>query len=388
MVRVIFVEKNVVFAVEDLALADAVKPRSADTLVLHEPLALFCVGDSFDSARYSAAYCDMAHPIETRTPENSVFLATPFSNRRGFIDAGVPVNIHPHVRSKYVYAAQDSRGCANLLAAYGAAHGINVPNYELTDKTKNGQRFVDAGFHTLPTICVFCKNDLVSFPYERVILKPAISCGTSGKDYFFGDALYKSATKEDAINALEKFNVFDTDDTLQKFPIVAQKVADGTGDNYNALILSGAVNGAGEIWHFSPIVLDTQFNDTYRNVQSTWAYENNTDETQDLQAKVETFIAGNTNCFYQLQFLRSSGNWVPHDFQFRMTYFVDYGLNATGHHQHKADIIKFTFDQSNAKPVQPAALALDLLGPRGFTEQRRFTSGATRAEAVAARGTA
>ena len=143
-------------------------------------------------------------------------------------------------------------------------------------------------------------------------------------------------------------------------PFIAQQVADGNEDKYAALILSGVVNGQGEIWHCPSLELNTYFKDKVRKVQSVWSEENNTEETAALQSCVDALLsAENTkNCFYQMQFLRAGGMWVPHDFQFRMTYYVNGYLIRTPYAFYREALIKYAFDAANEKPALPRSFGL------------------------------
>jgi hypothetical protein len=184
---------------------------------------------------------------------------------------------------------------------------------------------------------------------------------------------------------LDSLNVFDDPSILENTPIIAQQVADSNEENFEALILSGAVNGSGDIWHLAPIELFQQYNDSGRNAKTVWSSENNTVETAQLQQCVERLLvnAGSINCFYQLQFLRSNGAWVPHDFQYRMTYYVDSGLDQLGFEQYKVDIVKFAFNQSTQKTDQPRTFGLKLLAPRVGRELKQFIEGESKAEVLA-----
>jgi hypothetical protein len=156
-------------------------------------------------------------------------------------------------------------------------------------------------------------------------------------------------------------------------------------DNFKALILSGVINGAGNAWHFAPIELSQQFNDTGRNAKTVWSAENNTTETAQLQQCIENLLAasGSVNCFYHLQFLQSNGAWVPHDFQYRMTYYVDFCLEKLGFTQYKIDPIKFAFDQSAQTPEQPKSFGLKLFAPRMGIDKKQFVEGTSKAEVLA-----
>ena len=139
--------------------------------------------------------------------------------------------------------------------------------------------------------------------------------------YTLDAAMYCVRTKAELLAQLDALGAFVGSLTTDE-PFIAQQVADGNEDKYAALILSGVVNGQGEIWHCPSLELNTYFKDKVRKVQSVWSEENNTEETAALQSCVDALLsAENTkNCFYQMQFLRAGGMWVPHDFQFRMTY--------------------------------------------------------------------
>lgn len=315
----------------------------------------------------------------------SVFSPLATQGNTAFSLAGVCVNTHPSAKSDYVYTVRDDESAFAFIAAYGAHHGVKTPSYTLVDKSVAQQAFGTAGFSLLATSPVRTREDLAAFFPERVILKPAIACNSQAAGHPLAAALYRIKTKAELLRMLDDLGAFNDPGMLLNKPVIAQQVADGDGDNFEALILSGAVNGAGGVWHFSPIELKTQYNDAGRNAKTVWSPENNTAETAQLQQCVERLLAaaGSVNCFYQLQFLRSNGNWVPHDFQYRMAYYVDFGLEKLGFAQHKVDIIKYAFDQSSEKPEQPQSFGLKLHTPRVGGDTKEFVGGASKAEVLA-----
>jgi hypothetical protein len=285
------------------------------------------------------------------------------------------------VPSKYVYTSFDTQESFDDLSAYGAFHSVAVPDFSLCDKSIAPQKFEAAGFTTLATRRVTNSTDIEDFAFDRVILKPAVSSDTYSAGQL-APALYKIYSKAQAVAELNALGAFSTPAVLQSEPIIVQQVSDGDGDKFDALILSGCVNGAGNVWHFSPLVLETRFNEVGRYVRSTWAAENDTAETADLQNKVSTLLAGNKNCFYHLQFLKSNGAWVPHDFQFRTTYYTEDGLAQTEHLAFKQDIIKFTYDRSTDKPALPCAFGLYFFKLADGFSHSNFIAGNSRSEVL------
>lgn len=356
-------------------------PDAGDGIVLFDLLNLFSPGDTFDQAKYESAYPDMHHPFTSVDSQNLIYCPTPFIERTQLEAAGLQLNPHAHVPSKYVYTSFDTQESFDDLRAYGAFHGVAVPDFSLCDKSTAPQKFEAAGFTTLATRQVTSSADIEEFAFDRVILKPAVSSDT----YSVGQlapALYKIYTKAQAVAELNALGAFSTPAVLQSEPIIIQQVSDGDGDKFDALILSGCVNGTGDVWHFSPLVLATKFNETGRYVRSTWAAENDTAETAELQNKVSTLLAGNKNCFYHLQFLKANGVWVPHDFQFRTTYYTEYGLTQTNHLAFKQDIVKFTYDRSTDKPALPRAFGLYFFKLADGLSFSNFITGSSRSEVL------
>jgi hypothetical protein len=384
MQRIIFVKNNIVVSVLQTPLATLdMSPSTEFDFALPEPAGVFNKDDTFLKTRYLDAYPLVADPFLDACNENSIFSTTPLFNRSLFVEAGLQINMHPKHKSKYVYVIKEDIDMLEDLVAYGDAHGIKVPDYGLCDKSKNSDKFLAAGFTVLATQEVRARADIENFVPNRVMLKPSVACNNRAKEHPLTSALYLIRTKTELLALLDTLGAFSDPSILEQNPVVIQQVADGAGDNFDALILSGGINGAGDFWHFSPINLKTQYNDNERNAQTVWSPENNTAETQQLQAKIEFLLGGNTNCFYQLQFLRVGNAWVPHDFQYRMTYYVDMGLERTGNKQHKIDIIKFVFDMSTATFAQPVSIGLSLVAPHKGQKNMRFVSGADKAEVLA-----
>jgi hypothetical protein len=325
------------------------------------------------------------YQLEIPSAGKSVFSPLAMRDSSAFNLAGLTVNVHPSVKSDYVYTLRDDKTVFYFLSAYGAYHSVQTPNYALVDKTAAQKAFGVAGFSLLATSPVLSRKDLVEFLPERAILKPAVSTNSAAPNHPLKTALYTIKSKAELLDLLDGLNAFTDPAVLANNPIIAQQVADGDGDNFEALILSGAVNGAGSVWHFAPIELATQYNDTGRNAKTVWSPENSTAETAQLQQCVERLLAaaGSVNCFYQLQLLRSDGVWCPHDFQYRMTYYVDLGLEKLGFAEYKAAAIRFAFDQATATPEQPRTFGLNLVGPKVGFGVKQFVDGASKAEVLA-----
>jgi hypothetical protein len=375
MKRYLLVESKLVSAVlQDFAFSNPADLSKVFQCGVQDVRGKYQIGDSYTP--------------EVLPTAKSVFSPFVAQDATAFTLAGVCLNTHPSVKSDYVYTLRDDESAFAFITAYGAHHGVRTPAYKLVDKTAAQQAFSAAGFSLLATSTVLTREDLVAFSSERIILKPAISTNSRAVGHPLAAALYRIDTKSELLRMLDSLGAFSDPGLLANKPIIAQQVADGDGDNFEALILSGAVNGSGEVWHFAPIELDTQYDDTGRYAKTVWSPENNTAETAQLQQKVARLLAdaGSVNCFYQLQFLRSNGNWVPHDFQYRMTYYVDFGLEQLGFQQHKVDTIKYAFDQSSETPEQPQACGLKLRTPRVGMGTKEFVSGETKAEVLAKLG--
>jgi hypothetical protein len=352
--------------------------------VLTDPSGVFPVGAEFSQSRYEAAY---GAAIQNGfTSDTSIFLLPPaINNKHIFAAAGLTPNIQPTAKSKYVYVATDSVDMFAAVGAYSKHHNVRTPNYALVDKTLAQPLFGAAGFSLLATAVINNRANLEAFPYERIILKPAISANGQALGHPLAPALYIIKTKAELLTILDELVAFSDPTLLANNPTIVQQVADGDGENFEALILSGVVNGAGDIWHLAPIELSQQYNDTGRYAKTVWSPENSTAETMYLQQCVERLLAnaGSVNCFYQLQFLRSGGAWVPHDFQYRMTYYVDTGLEQLGFAQHKTDIIRFAFDQSKQQTAQSRSFGLKLRAQRARLDTKQFVSGANKTEVLA-----
>lgn len=377
MNRFIFIEDGVVRTAVTTDI-----PEAGSALVLCDLLSVFSPGDVFDREKYETMYPDMYHPFVSASPQTLIYSPTAFIERSQLAAAGLQLSLHAHIPAAYVYTSSDTQECFDNLQEYGRVYGVDVPDFSLCDKSVAPQKFSAAGFTTLATSPVRSKADIESFAFDRVILKPTVSSDTRSYGQL-ADALYKIFTRAQAIAALDALGFFSDAVVSQAEPVVVQQVADGEGDSFDALILSGCVNGTGDVWHFSPLCLETKFNEQGRFVRSTWSSENDTEETAALQSKVSTLLDGNKNCFYHLQFLKAGGVWVPHDFQFRTTYYTEDGLAQTGHLGFKQDILKFVYDKSTNKPAMPCSFGLNFFSLRDGFSFSNFVSGETRSEVLA-----
>jgi hypothetical protein len=375
--RIIVVENSIVVAESTSLDIDA-------TSAFTDPRCMFAVGDTFSAERYALLYG--TNPYSQRSDLDAVFILPANSNEEAiFAAAGLASNIQPHKKSKYVYLSAESSGLLSEITAYGNHHNIRIPNFILANKEAATQRYVDAGFPTLLTVPIRTLEDVAAFPFGRAILKPVVSTNSKAVGHLLESALYTIKTKAELLSLLDGLGAFSDPSILANNPIIAQQVADGDGGNFEALILSGAVNGSGAVWHFATIELATQYNDSGRYVKSVWSPESSTAETAQLQQQVERLLAdvGSVNCFYQLQFLRSNGAWVPHDFQYRMTYYTSFGLEALGLEQYKVDAIKFAFDRSEQKPEQQLSFGLKHAGTKLGVPKYEFVSGVSKVEVLA-----
>ena len=377
--------KRRIITVKDSVVTSESFDFFADTeCAFTDPLGVFSVGSVFSADRYALVY--KTHPYAKISGLESVYIIPAINNEEEiFLAAGLRTNIQPHRKSKYVYLSAESDSLLFEIAEYSKFHGVKTPNFTLVNKETVTQKYIDAGFPTLLTTLVRTRGDIVSFPFEKIILKPLTATNSQSIGHPLETALYIIKTKTELLNILDGLGAFNDPNILANKPIIAQQVADSNGDNFDALILSGAVNGTGDVWHFAPIELATQYNDTGRLAKTVWSAENNTSETAQLQQCAERLLAntGSVNCFYQIQFLRSNGVWTPHDFQYRMTYYMSFGLEPLGYSQHKVDAIKFTFDQSTQKPPQPTSFGLSHRSPRVGKFISNFVEGASKAEVLA-----
>lgn len=306
----------------------------------------------------------------------------------GFRTAGVEVNRDPVVYSDFVYTSSDTLEHFTELQEFARAHGITIPNYDLCDKQKAQAKFAAAGFTTLDTVAVITRADLENFPHNLVILKPTVSFNGSSASYVLNSAMYRVEEKTKLLEQLDALDAFSGTLTADE-PFIAQQVADGTDDTYAAVILSGAVNGQGSVWHCPPIELTHHFKNRRRNVKSVWDNSNTTDEMAALQTCVENLLSAENskNCFYQLQFLRVGNNWVPHDFQFRFMYYVNLYLGKSPYVWYKTSMIQYAFDMATDKPSLPTTFGLKVTDNNIFTHfppKKEFITGASKAEVLSA----
>jgi hypothetical protein len=323
----------------------------------------------------------------------SIFIPHAFSPTY-FSAAGFSVNLNSEVPSDFVYTAVDSAEMFAAVQNFANKHGIVAPSYVLCDKQKAYAKFVTAGFTTLDTVSVKTRADLENFPHDKVILKPNVSFNTSSHGLTLDSVMYCVRDKAELLLQLDVLGAFEGS-TVTSEPFIAQQVADGDGDEYTALIASGAVNGAGVTWHLPPLELNTYFKDKVRKVKSVWSEDNNTSEVLHLRDHIDALLAAENakNCFYQLQFLRAGNSWVPHDFQYRMTYYAhDYlgspHLNSP-YIDYKNAMVKYAYDTSTEKPVLPTNFGLSFqptAKPFGPPIEKTFITGQSKSEVLSKLG--
>lgn len=302
-----------------------------------------------------------------------------------FLRAGYALNFDPAVKSDFVYSMQDSLASFDAVEAYGIRHGVATRSRSLCDKGAAYNKFLAAGFVPLDTVLVNSRDDIENFGKSPAILKPTVSADMFSGGHKLDSIMYRVLPTAELLSLADGLGAFNDGEAVD--PFILQQAADGSSDNYEALILSGAVNGQGNVWHFAPITLDTYFKDKVRKVKSVWSSDNTTDYIQELQANIERLLSAENskNCFYQLQFLRSGQNWAPHDFQFRFTYYAQYYLGMSPYADFKTAMIKYAFDGSTEKPNMPMHFGLKVTpasppAPTTMPPKKHFIAAASSAE--------
>lgn len=318
--------------------------------------------------------------------EKTIFIPHDMHNA-DFLKAGYALNFDAAVKSDFVYSMQDTLASFDSIEAYGIRHGISTPSRSLCDKGAAHSKFLAAGFVTLDTVLVNSRDDIQNFDKPLAIVKPTVSANMFSGSHKLDSIMYRVLPIAELLSLADELGAFDEGEAID--PFILQQAADGSSDNYEALILSGAVNGQGNVWHFAPIVLDTYFKDKVRKVKSVWSSDNVTDYIQELQGNVERLLSAENskNCFYQLQFLRSGQHWVPHDFQFRFTYYTQYYLGSSPYADLKAAMIKYAFDGDTETPDMPMHFGLKVTPlppplPHTLPPKKQFIAAASKAEVL------
>jgi hypothetical protein len=297
-----------------------------------------------------------------------------------FWDAGFAINIDETTPSRYVYCPVDHEYAQQKAQAYAARFSLPALDFSLNNKILQLPKFSAAGFTLLKTTAFRHREDLTSFPHQKVILKPAAGMNTEAAGPF-ARFMYRVETRDALDRMLQEAHAFDDPGTLLEMNAVIQQAADSYdgADNYKALILTGAINGSGDFWHFAPILLDQRFVDGSRYAKSVHSEELLTDGIGRQRELLERLLAesGAKNCFYQMQFLKLGDDWAPHDFQYRMSYYVTDGLEELGFSQHKVSIVKFVYDRAQEKQALPSPLGICIAHTRGGEVSKKFVRGST-----------
>lgn len=322
---------------------------------------------------------------------SSIYTAVLPSYDSFFERAGMNVSASPDIACDYIFMGTETPSAIATMQAYASKHNKQLPGLSLVNKDNANLIFQQSGFDTVFTVCPMSKTDIESFPSEQVILKPANGSNTrsiSGVSIFdqIAYCVVAKTTLLELINMDESFWQIQAE---QAYFVIQEAVPTLDGNTkYATLFLSGAINGSGEVFHSAPIVGERTYKNKVRVSSSTWSSEHTNTIIEAIQTKLETMVVNSEvrNAFYQMQFLGNGTIWNPIDFQFRMPYHSILGLQALGNDSYIVDLIKYTYDLSTEKPVQPFVTCIHIspnnLNPTN--EIKRWAKGNTKDEAITA----
>ena len=265
---------------------------------------------------------------------------------------------------------------------YCDVYSLPKNNAKLLDKFLVNTTYEKYGLSIPNTIKPTTVQDIQNINWGGdLIVKPVISSNGRGYDSNpVSQISFKKITKKTLLEVIEIDSNFWTNQQTDKYYVIQEFIEPTENAEHEILVLYGAINGAGDIYNAYPSLGNKLINSFgFSTTINSWCQENLTDEILNIQNKVNTMLVdeGVRNAFFNIQFIKKENNFVAHDFQYRFGYQELALSNSFNHRDYLLDLIKFTFDMSDKKPVQPFVTAMKLSGAK------TFSSGSTKEEALA-----
>lgn len=302
-----------------------------------------------------------------------------------FSDAGLEINRDSAVRSDFACLFFEHTGAVDAVRSYMIQHNVPGPNLDLVDKNIAADLYRQAGFYVLPSIIPMSRSDIESFPADKVILKPMIGlAGRVVERSPVGQLAYAVVSKTTVLAVIDMDPTFFERQTSTSTQYVMQEGISYTDNQYEFVMISGAVNGNGELYLEPSIKSEWSYLNRKRTSIGTCSTENDTEEMGVQKQYFANLIqnCGVRNAICNVQMLRhTNGQLTPIDFQYRITYHVRFNTQDPAVAQYAVDLVKFAYDLSPDKPSFNFHTAVSVTKPDG-PEMVKASVGSTRQEAL------
>lgn len=272
-----------------------------------------------------------------------------------FREAGLQINSDKQIKSDFAILFFENGDSVSDVKEYMAQHEVPGPNLDLVNKELANQLYEQAGFPVLNTLAPMSIQDVENFPSDYIFLKP--KQGLGGKPTGSSPAqqlAYCTVSKHTLLSVLAIDSEFFENQKEEKTQHLIQEAVNPETKEQEFFMISGAVNGKGELYLEPTIKSIWNYSNRARTGLGTCSFENDTPDMVEYKTYFANLIKNCNikNCIVNLQLLKqSNGKLVPIDFQYRITYHIRLNLKDSIVRAYAKDLIRFTYDMTPAKPV-------------------------------------
>jgi hypothetical protein len=301
-------------------------------------------------------------------------------------EAGIETNSDPNIKSDFVTPWFETY--FKPAKNYATKFGLNNINFDLLDKSLSPQLYRDAGFFVLETIVPTSQTDIDNFSAEYVILKPTINNGSRVLENFPVSQLAYCVISKNTLSSIIQMDPgFYERQLTGNVKYILQEAIVTPDDIYDWIIISGAVNGSGDLVLLPSIRGNRYVKNRVVNSKLSCSDENDTPELLECKEYFANLVENTNfkNTVFQLQLIRhSNGEITPLDFGYRFSYQILHNLESPVVKQYAIDLIRFAYDLTPVKPTLNIVTAVSVINETGIGPQQLIigATGSTREEAL------
>ena len=303
-----------------------------------------------------------------------------------FSEVGLDINHDSEVRSDFACLFYEHQGSVDAIRAYMNKHNVPGPNLDLVNKDLANSLYEQAGFTVLKTIVPLSIEDVQNFDSEYVFVKPKEGLAGRPKGTSLIEQLaYCVVSKQTVLDVLAEDSQFFENQKQEKTQHILQEAASPETTQQEFFMISGAVNGKGQVYLEPTIKSIWNYSNRNRTALGTCSYENDTPDMEEYRTYFKNLISNCNikNCIVNLQLLKhTNGKLVPIDFQYRITYHIRLNLENQHIRAYARDLIRFTYDLTPMQPNFWFSTALKASRVNNGKDDIKVTMGNTKKEAL------
>jgi hypothetical protein len=301
-------------------------------------------------------------------------------------EAGIEFNSDSNIKSDFVTPWIET--FIDEAKNYATKFDLNGINFDLMDKSLSPQLYRDAGFFVVETIVPTSQTDIDNFSAEYVILKPTIGIGSRVLENFpVSQLAYCVITKTTLLSVIQMDPGFYERQLTGNVKYILQEAIVTPNDIYDWIILSGAVNGSGELVLMPSIRGNRYVKNRVVDSKLSCSDENDTPELLECKEYLANLVENTNfkNTVFQLQLIKhSNGKITPLDFGYRFSYQIKHNLESPVVRQYAINLIRFAYDLTPVKPTLNIVTAVSVNNENsvGGYQIIKGVTGSTREEAL------